>query len=77
MYFLEIKINFDSEISAKNFFKSIKPELIDFSRSTTKISLRKNLMNVKINAADKSATRASLNTIVKPLILFNSLGEII
>ncbi len=77
MYFLEIKINFDSEISAKNFFKSIKPELEDFSRSTTKISLRKNLMNVKINAADKTATRASLNTIVKPLILFNSLGEII
>jgi len=76
MYSLEIKINFDSENDAKNFFKSIKPELVEFERSSTKVILRKSLMEIKINAADKSAARASLNTISKPLILFNSLGEI-
>ncbi len=73
MFFLEIKINFDSEIDAKNFFKSIKPELKDFLRSKIIISLRKNLMKVEINSSDKSAMRASLNAITKPLILFNKI----
>lgn len=77
MYFLELKISFDSVIDAKNFFKSIKPELVEFERSSTKISLNKNLMKINISASDKTATRASLNTIFKPLILFNELGEII
>ncbi len=76
MFVLDLKIIFDTEMDAKNFFKSIKPELTDFKKSSTKIIIKKNLMEVKINASDKSAARASLNNITKPLILFKNLNEI-
>jgi len=77
MFAMQIKIDFDSEKKAKLFFSSIKPELEEkFSRSETKISLNKKKLGVNIRAQDKSAMRATLNSIVKPLTLFNNLESI-
>lgn len=77
MYFLEIDVAFDSKNKATDFFKSIKPELMEsFERSQTKIFLKKNSLDIKISAVDKTALRASLNSLLKPLILFQELEEL-
>lgn len=76
MLLLNIKIVFDSKEDANIFFKSIKPELQDFLRSKILISLKKEIMFVKITASDKVALRASLNSISKPLLLFSNLKKI-
>ena len=77
MFSLDVKITFDSEKQAKFFFKSIGPELKEeFARSTTKISQRKAILDVLIKASDKTALRASLNSLMKPLNLFNNLEEL-
>jgi tRNA threonylcarbamoyladenosine modification (KEOPS) complex Pcc1 subunit len=77
MYFLEIDIAFETNNKAMDFFKSIKPELSEsFSRSETKIFLKKNSLKTKISATDKTALRASLNSLLKPLILFQELEEL-
>ena len=74
MLFLKIKIDFDSKEQLNSFFESIKPELQEeFTRSETKISSRENSLEVNIRASDKAAMRASLNSIMKPLKLFNQL----
>ena len=76
MFLIELKIGFDSDKEAKIFFKSIEPELVDFLRSETKISQKGPVMNVIIKAADKSSMRASFNSVIKPLILFNNLEKV-
>jgi len=70
MFLLEIKLGFDSKEQAKRFFDSIKADLFDMQRSATKIAQRKEVIEVKITAADKTALRASLNSILKPLMMF-------
>jgi len=75
MFVLEIKIDFGSNDKAKDFFRSIEPELgEEFARSTTKVALRKSALEVFISASDKTALRASLHSLMKPLVLFNELG---
>jgi len=77
MFLLEVKLCFDSKDLAKRFFGSIKPELDEeFLRSKTKIAQKDNELKVCVSAADKTALRASLNAILKPLILFNELEEL-
>ena len=74
MLFLDIKIDFDSKEKANAFFGSIKPELAEnFARSETKVSSKGDSLEVEIRASDKTAMRASLNSIIKPLKLFNQL----
>ncbi len=73
---VNIKIDFESKGKASIFFKSIKPELGEIEKSEIKIFQKKNLLNVRISAVDKSSTRASLNSILKPLKLFNELEEL-
>ncbi len=74
---IEIKIDFEEKSKALKFFKSILPELEEkFKRSETKISQKESQLKVEISAADKSAARASLNSIMKPLILFKELESI-
>jgi tRNA threonylcarbamoyladenosine modification (KEOPS) complex Pcc1 subunit len=71
---LEIKVDFKN---SEKFFKSILPELEDkFKRSNITISKNKTQLKIEIRASDKSAARATLNTIMKPLILFNELEEL-
>lgn len=76
MYSLETQIEFDSQKDANIFYESIKPELTAFKRSQTKVKVKKAFMDIKINASDKTAMRASLNSVVKPLILFTQMEEI-
>ncbi|MEK6959327.1 MAG: KEOPS complex subunit Pcc1 [archaeon] len=77
MYLLEIKADFGSKEKAKKFYKSIKPELDEeFLRSSTKVAQKDAVLDFKISAADKTALRASLNSLMKPLILFESLEEL-
>ncbi|MCX6803684.1 MAG: KEOPS complex subunit Pcc1 [Candidatus Diapherotrites archaeon] len=74
MFFIEVKLDFDSKESAKRFFGSIKPELEEeFLRSKTLISQKEGVLGIKISAQDKTALRASLNALLKPLVLFNDL----
>ncbi|MFA5357608.1 MAG: KEOPS complex subunit Pcc1 [archaeon] len=77
MHKRELDLSFDSEKGAKIFFESIGPELEEkFLRSSVKMTLRKNRVNAIITASDKTALRASENSIMKPYILFNQLKEI-
>lgn len=74
---IEIKIDFEEKSKALKFFKSILPELEEkFKRSETRISQKESQLKVEISATDKSAARASLNSIMKPLILFKELESI-
>jgi len=74
MFFLDIKIDFDSKEQLNSFFESIKPELKEeFTRSETKFASKGESLEVNIRASDKAAMRASLNSIMKPLKLFNQL----
>ncbi len=76
MFLLELKLGFDSKSQALRFFKSIKPEVEEeFLRSKTVVSQRDSLLDIKISAQDKTALRASLNALLKPLVLFNQLEE--
>jgi tRNA threonylcarbamoyladenosine modification (KEOPS) complex Pcc1 subunit len=77
MFLLEVKLCFDSKDLAKGFFGSIKPELSEeFSRSKTTIAQNDNELKVRVSASDKTALRASLNALLKPLVLFNELEEL-
>ena len=77
MFFLEIKLDFDSKKQALRFFKSIKPELEeDYLRSKLVVSQKDSKLIASISAQDKTALRASLNSILKPLILFESIESI-
>ncbi|VVB74975.1 Transcription factor Pcc1 [uncultured archaeon] len=77
MFLLEVWLCFDSKDLAKRFFGSIKPELTEeFSRSRTTIAQKDNELKVRVSASDKTALRASLNALLKPLVLFNELEEL-
>ena len=74
MFFLDIKLGFDSKEKSSVFFKSIQPELKEeFARSETKVFSKGDNLDIQIRASDKTALRASLNSLMKPLILFNEL----
>lgn len=78
MFLLEIKLGFDSKNAALRFFKSIKPELAEeFLRSKTTIAQKDAVLEIKLAAQDKTALRASLNALVKPLLLFIELEELV
>jgi len=77
MFFLEIKLDFDSKEAALRFFKSIKPELDEeYLRSKMKVTQNKEKLEFFISAQDKTALRASLNSLLKPLILFDSIEKL-
>lgn len=77
MFLLEVKLGFDSKGAAKRFFSSVRPELDEeFLRSKTTVALKDNVLEIKISAQDKTALRASLNALLKPLVLFNALEEL-
>ena len=74
MFVLEVKLGFDSKEQASRFFKSIMPELSEeFLRSKIIIAQKEEVLGVKLSASDKTALRAALNGVLKPLILFSEL----
>lgn len=77
MFSLDISVDFGSAEKAKGFFGSIKPELNEeFLRSKTKVFLRDSKLLFDVSASDKTSLRASLNSIMKPLVLFSQLEEL-
>lgn len=77
MFLLEISLGFGSKDAAKRFFSSIKPELGgEYLRSSTTIALNEGTLKIRVNAQDKTALRASLNSLLKPLVLFTQLEEL-
>jgi tRNA threonylcarbamoyladenosine modification (KEOPS) complex Pcc1 subunit len=77
MFFLQVKLDFDSKEAALRFFKSIKPELEEeYLRSKMKITQNKEKLEVFVSAQDKTALRASLNSLLKPLVLFESIEKL-
>ena len=78
MFFLEVRLDFDSKEAALRFFKSIKPELEEeYLRSKMKITQNKEKLEVFVSAQDKTALRASLNSLLKPLVLFDNIEKLI
>ncbi|MFA5360840.1 MAG: KEOPS complex subunit Pcc1 [archaeon] len=77
MFSLKVRVEFDSKNQALRFFKSIKPEIEeDYVRSKTRVSQKENVLEFLITASDKTALRASLNSITKPLKLFEEIEEL-
>ncbi|HPM85775.1 MAG: KEOPS complex subunit Pcc1 [Candidatus ainarchaeum sp.] len=77
MFSLKVRVEFDSKNQALRFFKSIKPEIEeDYVRSKTRVSQKENILEFLITASDKTALRASLNSITKPLKLFEEIEEL-
>jgi len=77
MFFLEIKLEFDSKDQALRFFKSIKPELEEeYLRSKMRITQKNEELQVLVSAQDKTALRASLNSLLKPLVLFDNIEKL-
>ncbi|MGI6589938.1 MAG: KEOPS complex subunit Pcc1 [Candidatus Iainarchaeum sp.] len=77
MFSIKLKVEFDSKSQALRFFKSIKPELEEeYLRSKTRVSQKENVLDFLITASDKTALRASLNSITKPLKLFEMIEEL-
>jgi tRNA threonylcarbamoyladenosine modification (KEOPS) complex Pcc1 subunit len=77
MFSLEIGLGFEDKAQALRFFKSIKPELEEeFLRSKTSVVQKGECLEISISASDKTALRASLNSIMKPLFLFEELDEL-
>jgi len=77
MFLLEVNLGFDSKEQAKRFFKSIQPELKEeFLRSRITIAQKNESLDIKVSASDKTALRASLNSLLKPLLLFEQIEGI-
>ncbi|MFA5125446.1 MAG: KEOPS complex subunit Pcc1 [archaeon] len=77
MFLLEVSLDFDSKDQAKRFFKSIQPELgEEFLRSKITIAQKSELLDIRVSASDKTALRASLNSLLKPLLLFEQIEGI-
>lgn len=61
----KIKFDFDKKKS-EIIFKSIKPDLSNTKRATTKLVLDKmGILNVSIEANDTTALRAATNTLLR------------
>jgi tRNA threonylcarbamoyladenosine modification (KEOPS) complex Pcc1 subunit len=74
-FFLDANIDFSSEKEAKQALKAIAQDVMDSkARSITSISLKKNVFLINIKAKDKTALRASFNSVLKPLIIFYDLS---
>lgn len=71
--FLDASIEFESKEKAEMALKAIAQDVMDSkARSITSITLKKNVFLINIKAKDKVALRASFNSVLKPLILFNN-----
>lgn len=74
MFSIKINLDFDSREQAKRFFKSIKPELDEeFLRSKTTVAQNAEKLEIELFASDKTALRASLNSLLKPIMLFEEI----
>jgi len=74
--FLDASIEFESKKKCENALKAIALDVMDSkARSITTITLKENFFLINIKAKDKTALRASFNSVLKPLILFNDLSE--
>ena len=78
LYYFSMKVSFPEEKSASVIYSSITPEILarKMKRSETKLTLKKNIIAVNINASDAVALRASVNSILKKISLSNSLMEV-
>lgn len=74
-YFFDAGIEFESKEKAELALKAIASDVMNSkARSITSITIKNNLFLINIKAKDKTALRASFNSVLKPLILFNELG---
>ena len=73
---LDASIEFESKERAENALKAIAQDVMGSkARSITSITLKNNVFLINIKAKDKTALRASFNSVLKPLILFNDLTK--
>ena len=72
---LDASIEFDSKLSAELALKAIAQDVLNSKvRSITSITIKKNVFLINIKAKDKTALRASFNSVLKPLIVFYDLS---
>lgn len=74
-FFLELELFFPSKEKAGKVLRAINPELkIErMDRSNTKAILKKNRFSINIKAKDKTALKASINSLMKSINLSFSL----
>ncbi len=74
-YFFDASIKFESKEKAELALQAIASDVMNSkARSITSITIKNNFFLINIKAKDKTALRASFNSVLKPLILFNDLG---
>jgi tRNA threonylcarbamoyladenosine modification (KEOPS) complex Pcc1 subunit len=77
MFLLELKLYFDSKVSAKNFFDLIKPKLRgDFSQSVVKVSQANETLVFEITAGEKKDLGVVLNLVLKSVQVFEGVVEV-
>ncbi len=75
-FLLDASIDFLSKQKAELALKSIAQDVMaSKARSITIIKIKNNFFLINIKAKDKTALRASFNSVIKPLILFNNLSN--
>jgi tRNA threonylcarbamoyladenosine modification (KEOPS) complex Pcc1 subunit len=75
-YFLNARIDFPSKKEAETALKAIRYDVMNSTqRSITKLKVKNTAFLINIKAKDKTALRASFNSVLKPLILFNDLSS--
>ncbi|MFX0088208.1 MAG: KEOPS complex subunit Pcc1 [Candidatus Hodarchaeota archaeon] len=64
---VHFSIHFDSEYESQIIFTSLLPEIQehDFERSQVSIFLKKSKINVKIQAQDLNAAKATINSLLR------------
>ncbi|MFH1544856.1 MAG: KEOPS complex subunit Pcc1 [archaeon] len=74
-FFLDLELFFPSKEKAEKAFRAVNPELKSekMNRSTTKVILKKNSFSINIKAKDKTALKASINSLMKSINLSFSL----
>jgi len=74
--FLDAGIEFESKEKAETALKAVAHDVMESkARSITSITLKNNFFLINIKSKDKTALRASFNSVMKPLILFDDLSK--
>jgi len=74
-YFLDASIDFPSKEKAELALKAIAQDVLNSkSKGITSINLKNNVFLINIKAKNKTALRASFNSVIKPLIIFHDLS---
>lgn len=76
-YYFSLRIVFDSGKEAKTVYSAVLPEISSRQpkRSSSKLSIKKNVLSLNIGALDLVALRATVNSTMRKISLAKSVSE--